>query len=104
MPHLQDRYPAIHREHFRRASRDTNLPRCPLRQLMSKSSPTALPKSRCVQHDTLRVSELAARPKIEVLRAPKQSLRLAFSHLANDDHPVSLAEIDPLTNIQSPIK
>ena len=28
-------------------------PGSPLRQLMSKSSPTALPKSRCVQHDTL---------------------------------------------------
>ena len=71
---------------------------------MSKSCPTALPKSRCVQHDTLGVSVLAARPRIEVLRAPKQSLRLAFSLLATDDHPVSLAAIDPLTNIQSPTK
>ncbi len=71
---------------------------------MSKSSLTALPKSRCVQHDTLRVSVLAGRPRIEVLAAPKQSLRLAFSLLATDDHPVSIAEIDPITNIQSPIK
>jgi hypothetical protein len=70
---------------------------------MSKSSPTALPQSRCVQHDTLRVSALAARPRIEVLAAPKQSLRLTLSLLATDDHPVSLAEIDPLTNIQSPV-